>query len=243
MENVLTQTRLLQSRDCDFTGRWRPSEICVAMQELAGDHSALLGVGYRKLGEKSLAFVLTRVELHMEKYPVMGEKVVCHTWAAPVMKWMFPRYFIFENEQGERLGYAGTIWVLMDLKERKMVTPAALDTPVATANMKAPMRMPAKAASLKGEGNLSVHTPLYSELDVNGHVNNTKYVQWMCDAMGAEVMRDHCVSSLVVNYAHEILPTQSVALHTEVEDTAFCMSGEVDGVNHFSLSGTLTAVQ
>lgn len=243
MENVLTRTRLLQSRDCDFTGRWRPSEICVAMQELAGDHSTILGAGYRYLEERGLAFVLTRTELHMEKYPLMGEKVVCHTWAAPVMKWMFPRYFIFENEAGERLGYAGTIWVLMDLKERKMVTPAALENPIATASLKAPLRMPAKAASLTGEGTAAEHMPLYSELDVNGHVNNTKYVQWMCDAMGADIMGRNCVSSLVVNYAHEVLPSQPVTLRTEVEDTAFRMSGEVNGVNHFSLSGTLMAAQ
>ena len=98
MENVLIQTRLMQSRDCDFTGRWRVSEICVAMQELASDHSLILGAGFRALAQQGLAFVLTRTELHMEKYPMMGEKVICRTWAAPVMKWMFPRYFVFENE-------------------------------------------------------------------------------------------------------------------------------------------------
>ncbi len=242
MENVLVQTRLLQSRDCDFTGRWRASEICVAMQELAGDHSTILGAGYRALKQKNLAFALTRIELHMQKYPCMGEKVVCRTWAAPVMKWMFPRYFIFESESGEQLGYAGTIWVLMDLNERKMVPPSALDAPIPTASCKPPLRMPAKAASMKGEGIAVEHMPLYSELDVNGHVNNTKYVQWMCDSLGAETMGDHFIDSLIVNYAHEVLPTHPVTLRTESEENAFRMSGDINGINHFSLSGTLKKV-
>ena len=242
MENVLTQKRLLQSRDCDFTGRWRASEICVAMQELAGAHSAILGAGFRSLSEQGLAFVLTRTELHMEKYPVMGEKVICHTWAAPVMKWMFPRYFVFENEAGERLGYAGTIWVLMDLNERKMVSPSMLKTPIATSLQKPPLRMPGKAAPLQGAGTVAEHLPMYSELDVNGHVNNTKYVQWLCDSMGIEVMRDHFVDSLIVNYNHELLPGQSVALHTEADEAAFRMNGEIGGISCFALSGTLKKV-
>ncbi len=239
MENVLTQTITLQSRDCDFTGRWKPSEIFTAMQELANHHSTLLGAGYARLREKNLAFALTRSELHMEKYPSLGEKVVCHTWAAPVMKWMFPRYFIFETESGERLGYAGTIWVLIDLTERRMVTPAALDAPIATSDRRPPLRLPGKADALKRRESVRPYLPGYSEIDVNGHVNNTRYVSWMCDFLGAEVFKGRCVKSLTVNYTHEILPGQPVELTAELEENAFRMSGDREGLNHFTLSGEL----
>ena len=240
MENVLTQTLTLQSRDCDFTGRWKPSEIFTATQELAGDHASILGAGYSVLRSVNLAFALTRTELHMDRYPRLGEKVVCHTWPAPVMKWMFPRYFVFENESGEQLGYAATIWVLMDLAERKMVAPAALPSPIPTSDKKPPLRLPGKAASLTGEGAAREYLPGYSELDVNGHVNNTRYISWMCDALGSALLTDHAVKSLIVNYAHELLPGQSIALRSETEGNAFRMSGDIDGVNHFSLSGELT---
>jgi len=239
MENVLTQTLCLQSRDCDFTGRWKPSEICMAMQELASAHSAVLGAGYEHLRALSLAFALTRTELHMERYPKMGERVVCRTWAAPVMKWMFPRYFVFESESGERLGYAGTIWVLLDLKERKMVSPSALDVEIAVSREKPPLRMPGKAAMPSAEAMTKAYLPGYSEIDVNGHVNNTRYVAWMCDALGTEVFRERGVRRLVVNYTHEILPGQPVELRCEQAGSEFRMSGDREGVNHFTLSGEL----
>ena len=239
MENVLTQTLSLRSRDCDFTGRWKPSEIFMATQELAGDHSAILGAGYDYLRSLSLAFALTRTELHMEKYPRIGDKVVCHTWAAPVMKWMFPRYFIFETESGERLGYAGTIWVLLDLNERKMAAPSALNVEIATGDLPAPMRMPGKAAAPSEELPAREYMPGYSEIDVNCHVNNTRYVAWACDALGAELLKDKCVRSLTVNYSHEILPGQPVFLRMQREGDSFCMSGDFDGVNRFTLSGEL----
>ena len=240
MDNVLTTTLTLQSRNCDFTGRWKPSEIFTAMQELASDHSAILGAGYFRLREKNLAFALTRTELHMEKYPSIGEKVVCHTWAAPVMKWMFPRYFLFETESGEPLGYAGTIWVLMDLTERRMVPPAALGMTIATASRKAPLRMPGKAEPVEEKSVGHSYLPGYSELDVNGHVNNTRYVSWMCDFLGTSVLEEHDVSRLIVNYSHEILPHQPVQLRAELAEHVFRMSGDIDGVNHFTLSGELT---
>lgn len=240
MENVLTQVIPLQSRDCDFTGRWKPSEIFTAMQELAGDHAALLGAGYSVLRSVNLAFALTRSELHMDRYPVLGERVVCHTWPAPVMKWMFPRYFLFETESGEQLGYAATLWVLMDLTERKMVAPAALPSPIPTSDKKPPLRLPGKAAALTGEGAARAYLPGYSELDVNGHVNNTRYVSWMCDELGAKRLAGHSVKSLVVNYVHELLPGQALLLRSEIEGASFRMSGDIEGVNHFSLSGELS---
>jgi len=239
MENVLTKTLFLRSRDCDFTGRWKPSEIFMAMQELAGDHSAILGAGYEHLRSLSLAFALTRTELHMQRYPRMGEKVVCHTWAAPVMKWMFPRYFIFESESGERLGYAGTIWVLLDLNERKMAAPSALDVEIATGDMAAPMRMSGRPAVPSDDAASREYLPGYGEIDVNGHVNNTRYVAWACDALGTGTFEKQCVRSLIVNYSHEILPGQPVCMRAQQENDEFRMSGDYEGVNYFTLSGKL----
>lgn len=239
MENVLTKSVHLQARNCDFTSYWKPSEIVMFMQELATAHSDILGAGYEHLRSLSLAFALTRTELHMERYPRLGETVVCHTWAAPVMKWMYPRYFIFETEQGERLGYAATIWVLLDLNERKMVSPAALDVAIATGSLKAPLRMPAKATLPAHDAAAHTYLPVYSEIDINGHVNNTCYVAWMCDALGVQVLGEKRISKLVVNYNHEILPGQAVELKHELNENTFCMSGDCAGVNHFTLSGTL----
>lgn len=239
MENVLTRTIYLVSRDCDFTGCWKPSEIFMAMQELAAEHSGILGAGYSYMRSINLAFALTRTELRMTRYPKIGEKVVVRTWAAPIMKWMYPRHFLFESESGEQLGCASTIWVLLDLTERKMVAPAALNVAIATGDLPAPMRMPGKALAPDESCPACDYLPGYSEIDVNGHVNNTRYVSWMCDRLGTELLESKRVSTMIVNYTHEILPGQKVSLRAEIKEDSFCMSGDNEGVNHFTLSGTL----
>lgn len=237
MQNVLAKTISLQSRDCDLTCHWKPSEIFVAMQEMAMEHSGILGAGYYHLRGMNLAFALTRTELRMNRYPRLGDKVTIRTWAAPIMKWMYPRHFIFEDEAGQQLGVASTIWVLLDLNERKMVAPSALDVDIATGDLPAPMRMPGKAASPAEDCPVREYLPGYSEIDINGHVNNTRYISWMCDTLGAERLGEARIGSLIVNYSHEILPGQQVLLRTDIQEDSFCMSGDFEGVNHFALSG------
>ena len=239
MENVLTRTIFLVSRDCDFTGCWKPSEIFMAMQEMAAEHSGILGAGYSYMRSIGLAFALTRTELRMNRYPRIGENVVIRTWAAPVMKWMYPRHFIFESETGEQLGFASTIWVLLDLNERKMVAPSALDVDIATGDLPAPLRMPGKALAPDESCPAYEYLPGYSEIDVNSHVNNTRYVSWMCDRLGVEVLGERHVGTLIVNYSHEILPGRKIDLRAQMSGDNFCMSGDNEGVNHFTLSGTL----
>ena len=40
------------TRDCDLTGQWKPSAILETMQELAGIHGTLIGVGRNALLQK-----------------------------------------------------------------------------------------------------------------------------------------------------------------------------------------------
>ena len=45
---------LLRTCHCDFMGQWRPSAILETMQEVAGTHSEMLGVGRNALIEQGL---------------------------------------------------------------------------------------------------------------------------------------------------------------------------------------------
>ena len=69
MMKTYTETFTLLSRDCDVKGTWRLSAILEAMQESAGAHSLLLGCGREELLKRNIVWVLSRSELHMDRYP------------------------------------------------------------------------------------------------------------------------------------------------------------------------------
>ena len=82
----------IQTCHCDLTGQWRPSAILEAMQETAGVHSELLGVGRNALIQQGVVWVLTRLEVVMDRYPKIAETISIETFPMPVRRWFFPRY-------------------------------------------------------------------------------------------------------------------------------------------------------
>ena len=104
MMKTYTETFTLRTRDCDLKGTWRLSAVLEAMQEAAGTHSMLLGCGRDELLKKNIVWVLSRSELHMDRYPGAGEKITLHTFPMPNRICFFPRYYIFTDERGEMIG-------------------------------------------------------------------------------------------------------------------------------------------
>jgi len=231
---------ILRTCNCDFMGTWRPSAILETMQEAAGAHSELLGCGRDALLQHNTVWVLSRSEVQMLRYPHVMETIHVETFPMPNRRWFFPRYFYFRDGKGELLGYAGTLWVLLDVNTRKMLPPGDVAARIPdNSDLTAPMGLPAMVTPLDGEMQISTRFPRYTDLDVNQHVNNTRYADWACDALGIETMREHCLQSLIVNYSAEVLPHQEMALHTCRKGNAFQVSGYHDGKLHFELGGKL----
>ena len=232
---------LLLSRDCDLGGLWKPSAILTAMQETAGMHSHILGCGRETLVQKGVVWVLTRCEVQMEKEARMGSRLSIETFPMPLRRWFFPRYFVFRDEEGAQVGAAGTLWVLFDLEKRCMVAPGDVAGAIPdNSDLTPPLGVPGPVPRLTTGGTLeSARTPVYSELDVNGHVNNARYADWLCDALGLEVMREYRVKTMRLSYAAEIRPGQAMELRLTRDGLAYHLTGAHEGKTHFEIGGEL----
>ena len=231
---------LLLSRDCDLGGLWKPSAILTAMQETAGLHSHILGCGRETLVQKGVVWVLTRCEVQMEKEARMGSRLSIETFPMPLRRWFFPRYFVFRDDAGAQVGAAGTLWVLFDLEKRCMVAPGDVAGAIPdNSDLTPPLGVPGPVPRLTGETAASARTPVYSELDVNGHVNNARYADWLCDALGLETLRDLRVRDMRLSYAAEIRPGQEMDLTLTRDGLAFHLTGAHEGKVHFEIGGEL----
>ena len=231
---------LLLSRDCDLGCLWRPSAILTAMQETAGMHSHILGCGRETLVQKGVVWVLTRCEVQMEKEARMGSRLSIETFPMPLRRWFFPRYFVFRDGEGAQVGAAGTLWVLFDLEKRCMVAPGDVAGAIPdNSDLTPPLGVPGPVPRLAGGTVESARTPVYSELDVNGHVNNARYADWLCDALGLEVMREYRVKTMRLSYAAEIRPGQAMELRLTRDGLAYHLTGAHEGKTHFEIGGEL----
>ena len=228
----------LRSPDTDLHAFWRPDAILTRLQEAAGDHASMLGAGFDALRQNNVAWVLSRMALEMDRYPVLGQRVTLRTWPGKARLGLFPRYFVLEDEGGAQLGRASSLWVLLDLQQRQMVQPQSCGVTVAeNLELAPPMAAPGKIRPLEAAEQVTQRLPVYSDFDINGHVNNTRYATWLCDLFPAEQYKNRCIRDLLIHYHNEILPDQAVQLTLRQQNDAFTLQGSGDKP-FFALSGS-----
>ena len=241
MTKTYSQTFRIASYQADVSARIKPSAILELMQEMSGAHAEIIGVGGSALQPKNLAWVLTRVEVRMDRYPKSGEEITVETFPMPNRRVFFPRYFIFRDAKGNQIGCAGTLWVVLDVTTRKMANAAEITSLMPdNSDLAAPMGMPATVEDVAAPDEEALRLPVYTDLDVNGHVNNTRYLDWCCNALGIDTMRSYEIRHFAVNYNQEILPGQEVRTVLHRTEDAFSFSGFEGDKRHFDVGGTLT---
>ncbi len=199
--NSYQETMQIRTRDCDLNGTWRFSAILEAMQEAAGTHSSSMNWGRERLIQQETVWVLVRSEVRIDHYPSVGQDVTMETFHTPERHRLFPRYFIITDGEGKQIGTAVTLWMLMNLRTRTAVSAESVGMKLPeNRDAKPPMGFPAAIWPEEGEPRISMHRAVYTDLDVNGHVNNTKYADWVCNLLGKDILTEMEISRMILDY-------------------------------------------
>lgn len=163
--------------EVDSEGNITFNAILDYFQDCSSFQSEDLGVGIDFLKEKQMAWVLISWQIEVERYPRHGERVKVGTWPYDFKGFYGYRNFIMTNEEGERLAYANSMWVLLDLKNGRpsrllpeMVEAYQLDPALAMESCPRKMKLPMQMEAREPFGVHKFH------LDTNQHVNNGKYI-------------------------------------------------------------------
>ena len=232
---------LLLTKDCDVNTKWRVSSLLEAMQTVSGNHCELLGAGKAELDAMGVTWVLARSEIEMKRWPSYGEEITVETIPLANRHFMFPRVFFLYDENGEKIGAANTAWSLFDISNRSVVTKvdhiAAILPDNSDLNINAVI--PPQIRNLDGEKTSVKYEPLYSDLDFNGHVNNTKYADFLCNTLGIDLMKKYEFSKLAFNYKTEVLPGQKLTFNLYRKENDFLLIGETNEYEAFRIGGSL----
>lgn len=228
----------LTARDVDFMGRFRPGAIFTRMQEDGEIHAHALGFGREALLARGLIFVLVRAQLQMDDYPVMGETVVHRTWPGKSNRFFCPRYHTFGRPDGSPFGAVSTLWAVVDMESRAVRSPLTSGIAMPdTGALTPPLSTPERVEQLPCAAVTRAHVAAYSDLDVNGHVNNARYIDWICDSLPVETLRTRALRSLLVNYAKEIKPQTQTILSLRVREDDFSFLAQDEDEQRFFEAG------
>lgn len=212
MEPIFTQQYTINDNAVDRYGRLKPSMILYYVQEMAGKHFDLIAMDYDQLASQGMIWAIIRQRVQISRIPTRGETIRVETWPMPSTRVAFPRSVIAYDAEGQEVFRSISLWVLMDIQTRSMILPgkSGLIVPgtIRGNELAAPSALPAKMMS-----NHRSRTVCYTDLDRNGHMNNTRYMDWIDDLLPSVFHEDHIIKEFTVCYLSETREGQELTLH------------------------------
>lgn len=217
MEAIYTKTFQIPSSAVDRYDRLKTSQILCYLQEVAGDHSAILGTGRAHLMQRGLFWAVIRHRVQITRLPATGEILRVETWPMPTTRTAYPRSTIAYDADGNECFRSISLWVLMDANTRAMVLPGKSGVEVAGHLRGCELAAPGSIVP-KDMAELTERTVRYTDLDVNGHMNNCRYLDWIDDLLPSSFHEVHQVQEFSLCYLSEILEGEKLSIHWELSE-------------------------
>ena len=208
---------LVTDAHVDCFGRLKPSMLLFFCQDVAGHHCQLLGTDYDTLAQKNLFWAIIRQKVQITRLPMSGESIRVETWPMPTTRTCFPRSTVAYDQEGKELFRSIGMWVLMDIDTRAMVLPRRSGVEVQGLLTGTELVTP---GSLAPKEFTSVHSRRvgYTDLDRNGHMNNTRYLEWMADLLPSAFHRDNVPAEFTVCYHSEAREGEDLHMSWQLDE-------------------------
>jgi len=227
----------------DASYRMTASAFMTMAQEMAMNSAEILGFGFDSLFPNyHMAWVLSRFQFKFIKPVLWRDNVLIRTWHKGVQSIFYVRDFELLGEDGETAALGTSSWVILDMENRSLVKmtelpdcvspePMLLENAYETLAPKVAMPRKIEPVHVKD------HVVVYSDLDINGHTNNVRYVDWAMDCIDPEIILNCPVKELAINFNKETRAGDCVSLlmheTTEGDDRIIYVEGQVEGKQSF----------
>ena len=217
--------------DVDINLELKLSSLFLMMQDVATEHAEVLGVGMSQTIEKGQFWVITRYSVSIDKNPKYLEDIIVRTYPGDDKKFIFPRYFEIVNQDGEIVIRASSTWCVLKKEDRSISLNPFNGKVLPPEHHDGEEPLPLKV--IPDEKHLvETRKVRYSETDLNGHLNNTKYIDYIIDLHDHVFYKEHRISHITINYEKEILAGDNVSLFSNGKNPEY-VNGSVDGKNIF----------
>ena len=190
----------------DMNGHIKLPDVILLSLQVSGMQSIELGVSDKAILEDyNLVWIITDYDIEVVRLPRFAEEITIETEALSYNRLFCYRRFTIYDEAGQELIHMMATFVLMDRDSRKVhaVEPEIV-APYQSDFDKKRIRGP-KYESLEEPISKDYHVRFY-DLDMNGHVNNSKYLDWIFEVMGADFLTQYIPKKINLKYVKEVRP-------------------------------------
>lgn len=207
--------------DTDVNRIASASAVLRYMQEAAHLQLEVHHPSIDELRQEGKAFILSKLNMSIYQPIHTYDMITAETWPCESKGVSFNRCSRILRD-GNIVAELSSVWALLDINSHKLLRvtdlvwnvepepPLELDSP---SRIRIPKDLP---LSLVGERQI-----VYSDLDLNEHMNNTNYPNMLCDYLPSMIGKR--VVSMSINYISELSNGESVKIYLGENDGAYYM--------------------
>jgi medium-chain acyl-[acyl-carrier-protein] hydrolase len=202
-------------------GKLNLSSLFNYMQDIASDHAVKLGFGRDDLMKDNRFWVLSRIYAEIERWPLWEDTLILRTWPNGTDKLFALRNYEVSYPDGKHVASGTSSWLILDRSTKKVQRP---DSILSTYNPdlhpnKSPIRYAAKLDPAPDTANQSPKFRVkVSDLDVNLHTNNVRYLKWVNDSYSLDFIMNNVPQSAEINYLAESKFDEEILVKTAIEN-------------------------
>ena len=189
----------------DVNGYIKIPQLILLSLQVSGMQSIELGMSDMYILENyNLVWIITDYNMKIERLPVFDEKITIETYANSHNRLFCYRAFNIKDEAGNTIIEMVATFVLMDRDTRKVHPVMSEITDAFDSELSKTMLRGPRFKELEGGVEQEYRVRFY-DLDMNGHVNNSKYLDWVFEVMGADFLTHHVPKKVHLKYVQEVL--------------------------------------
>jgi medium-chain acyl-[acyl-carrier-protein] hydrolase len=189
-------------------------------QDIASEHAVSLGYGREELMKNNHFWVLSRMFSRITELPEWGSKITIRTWPRGTDKLFALRDFEARFSDGRIAAKATSSWLILDYSTKRVKRP---DEDLSRLHFR-----PESIGALERNADKlapPADTPVpgqpfrvrISDLDVNLHTNNVRYIKWVTDSYDLDFTMNNVPVSLEINYLAESRFNDNIRHYTSAE--------------------------
>lgn len=237
MDIQLKEDYVVELEDVDFLGHMNLLGLARNMQNIAVHHADLIGMGFYKDEVKPAHYwVVSRVKYVLSKNLNWKEKFSLNTYIAGHHKLFGIRITDIIREDNEVVGQIIINYMLVDTDKGRplRISDEIGDIGVTNEYAGESLQKLSLPTTIIAEEKRKAH---YSEIDINGHMNNVQYIKWILDMLPLKFYRQQEVESLQINYNKPIMYQDEVKIILgTVNEEGYRIAGVSldDKINYFT---------
>ena len=224
---IYEKTQELSFSLCDYTQRCKLSTLLSITSDMAGEDYGNRGLPHDKLISEGYVFLVSRVRFKLKRNIRAEERIKLITYERRIAGPFCIRDYIIEAEDGEEVITGRSAWILCDPASRRILRPTCFPYEIQNhEDITLPVGEPEKLKLPENMQRLGERLVVYSDLDGNGHVNNSVYADMACDALPMSLFEGE-ITDFAINFVKEAKAGDAVALFGAEQDGIHYVAGYV----------------